>query len=63
MPVALLGTFAPYVVSAIREVWPKRKPKVGEDHYAEQLHRTLARVGVVIDRWDRRVRAGRGQPR
>ncbi|MGH2708379.1 MAG: hypothetical protein ACRDJK_08805, partial [Actinomycetota bacterium] len=43
-PLALLGTFAPYVASAIREAWPRRKPKVGEDRFAEQVHRTLARV-------------------
>jgi choline dehydrogenase-like flavoprotein/UDP-2,3-diacylglucosamine pyrophosphatase LpxH len=51
-PLAVLGVFAPYVAGAIRDAWPRPRPRVGEDRLAEQLHQTLARVAFE---WRHRV--------
>lgn len=44
-PLGILGALAPWILGTVRGLLPHRKPRVGEDRYAEGMHRTLARVG------------------
>jgi UDP-2,3-diacylglucosamine pyrophosphatase LpxH len=41
----LLGLFAPYILGAVRDLWPRRRPKVGdtyvEDEYAMGIHSAM----------------------
>jgi choline dehydrogenase-like flavoprotein/UDP-2,3-diacylglucosamine pyrophosphatase LpxH len=39
-----LGLTAPYLLGIVRSVFPKWRPRVGEDEFAAKLHETLARV-------------------
>lgn len=34
----VLGMFAPYIVGAVRDLFPKRKPRIGENAYATGIH-------------------------
>jgi UDP-2,3-diacylglucosamine pyrophosphatase LpxH len=36
--IGVVGILLPYIVGFIRDVWPGKKPKVGEDHFAEGIH-------------------------
>ncbi len=38
---SLGGIFAPWVLGVIRDLWPKRRPAVGEDEYAASIHEVL----------------------
>ncbi len=40
---SVLGVLLPFIVGAVRDVWRRiRRPRVGEDFFAERLHRKLA---------------------
>lgn len=43
-----LGLAAPYLLGLLRSIFPKRRPRVGEDEYAARLHATLARVDFPV---------------
>lgn len=42
---AALGLAAPYLIGAARELLPRRRPRVGDDHFAEGVYRELGRRG------------------
>jgi len=41
-PLGAIGVLWPYIAGFVRDVWPERKPKVGEDHFAEGVHEAMA---------------------
>lgn len=53
--VSALGLVWPYLFGLIREIWPsglwpkRRRPSVGEDHYAEAVHEALAEEAFDAD--------------
>jgi UDP-2,3-diacylglucosamine pyrophosphatase LpxH len=44
-PLSLLGLAAPYLVGAVRDLFPKRRPRVGEDRFAEGAYAALVARG------------------
>ena len=45
---SVLGLAAPYLLGLFRSIFPKRRPRVGEDEFAAKLHATLARVDFPV---------------
>lgn len=44
VPLVVVGLMAPWILNAARGLLPQRQPRVGADHYAADIHRTLAEV-------------------
>jgi UDP-2,3-diacylglucosamine pyrophosphatase LpxH len=40
--IGVIGILLPYIVGFVRDVWPRRKPKVGENHFAAGVHSAIA---------------------
>ena len=38
----VLGMFAPYIVGAVRDLFPKRRPRIGENAYAAGIHDAMS---------------------
>jgi UDP-2,3-diacylglucosamine pyrophosphatase LpxH len=47
---SVAGTLAPWILAFGRELLPKRKPTVGEDHYAEGLYHTMRKWNRASER-------------
>ncbi|HUF10520.1 MAG TPA: hypothetical protein VMO47_14465 [Rhodothermales bacterium] len=41
-PLGVVGVLLPYIVGVLREIWPKKKPEVGENYFAQGVHNAIA---------------------
>lgn len=47
--ITAVGLFSPYALGLVHDVLPKRRPRVGEDAYAEGIYEVLSRLGFCAD--------------